>query len=464
VNVALQGTVDVNTRVLTVKVETYYTANSPAPTNSLTVMLLENGIHGPQSNYGTPYYNLANYNTDGTYNHNHVLRAALTPTFGMTIPNTTSGSSFNTTLTYTIPATYGISGKSTPCVLANIEVVAFVTESNVDIINAAHGPLTYSGLANTLDIGTNGLMVEPQVCAGNLNPSFKFTNNGSTAVTSAVFSYAINGGAATNFNWTGNVNPLQTSDLINLPAMAFAPLNSNSLTIDVVSVNGSPDQVTTNNVLKKTMISTDHLAPDLAIQVDFNQDRYGTETKWTVYDEVTGAIIESDGPFTNLGGNLTSLHTKNFDVEQNTCYRIVVTDDGGNGINGGFGAGGYTISANGEEVYKSNGKYAQKDIQFFKTINPLGVTKSAMNINSVKMYPNPASGSTALWVSLSQSEKINVSMVNSLGQQVMTKVVDMPAGNNSLQLNTEGLANGVYFVNVASQKGSVQQKLIVANK
>ena len=36
-NIALQGTINVQTRVLTVDVEVYYTANSPAATNSLNV-------------------------------------------------------------------------------------------------------------------------------------------------------------------------------------------------------------------------------------------------------------------------------------------------------------------------------------------------------------------------------------------------------------------------------------------
>jgi hypothetical protein len=106
-NVAVEGTVDATTRVLTYTAQVYYTANSPVGTNSLTVMLLEDKVLGIQSNYGTPtLYNAGNYNADGTYNHNHVLRKGLTAgNFGITIPVTTSGTTFTTTGTYTIPAT-----------------------------------------------------------------------------------------------------------------------------------------------------------------------------------------------------------------------------------------------------------------------------------------------------------------------------------------------------------------------
>jgi hypothetical protein len=462
-NVALQGTIDVNTRLLTVEAQVYYTANSPVSSNSLTIMLLENGIHGPQSNYGTPYYNLGNYNSDGTYNHNHVLRACITPTFGQTIPVTTSGTTYTTTLTYNIPASYGVTGKSTPCVLANLEVVAFVTESDVNIINAAHGPLKYSGLSKTTDIGTNALAVEPQVCAGNLNPSFKFTNNGSNAVTSAVFSYAVNGGATSTYSWTGNINPLQTSSVITLPAMAFTPQNTNSLNINVVSVNGTTDQDASNNALTKTVSVTNNIANDLTVEVDFVQDRYGSESKWTVYDEVTGNVIETDGPFSDLGSAGTQLHTKSFNVDINTCYKIVVEDSGGNGINGYGGAGTYSVISNGDVVMSSNGKYAKGETQFFKTYTNVGITKTAMNVRSVKLYPNPTSGNiTSLSVNLSQSETLAVNIVNSLGQQLYSKTADMQSGDNSLQINTDNLASGVYFVNVVSQKGAVQHKLIVS--
>ena len=88
----------------------YYTgAGSSA--DAITIMMLENGIKGKQSNYGSPLYNLANYDADGvTYNHNHVLRKTLTATYGTPITSFTSGSSFTTSVTYTIPATYGSTG------------------------------------------------------------------------------------------------------------------------------------------------------------------------------------------------------------------------------------------------------------------------------------------------------------------------------------------------------------------
>jgi hypothetical protein len=49
VNVATTATIDVNTRVMTVLVEAYYTGASPVATNRLNVAFLQNNTLGPQT-------------------------------------------------------------------------------------------------------------------------------------------------------------------------------------------------------------------------------------------------------------------------------------------------------------------------------------------------------------------------------------------------------------------------------
>jgi len=464
-NVALQGTIDVNTRMLNVEAQVYYTANSPVSSNSLTIMLLENKVIGPQSNYGLPYWNLPNYMPDGKYYHNHLLRKVLTPTFGQTIPATNSGTTFSTTVNYSIPLTFGATGKTTNCNLAELELVAFVTETDVKIINAAHGPIYYSSLANTLDIATNNLNVEATVCDGGINPTFEFTNNGSTPITSAVFSYAVNGGAPTNYTWTGTaVTALDQSPEIVLPSIAFTPQNNNTLTINVVSVNGSADQNAANNVITKAIPLTTKIANNLDMTMEFSQDRWGSETKWTLYEEQSNNIVATDGPWSNLGNNSTQLNTQNFTVNYNTCYKLVIEDTGGNGINLGFGTGGYVLKSDIATVLSSNGKFGYGETVFFKTRSDVGISESNLSISAVGLQPNPANNAAKVVFNLTQNENIAVSVINSLGQKVFEKASsNFNAGEASVEISTENFANGIYFVNVSSNKGTVTKKLTVAH-
>ncbi|WP_317898943.1 T9SS type A sorting domain-containing protein [Aurantibacillus circumpalustris] len=469
-NVALQGTINVTTRVLTVQAEVYYTGTSTVSTNNLHIMLLEDGIVGPQSNYGNPYWNSSNYNADGTYNHNHVLRKVITPGVGgLTIPTPTMGVTFSTTQSYTIPLTYGASGKTTECLLGRLELVGFVTETDRNTINAAAGPISLTGFTSTLDVATNSLKTETEICAGNLNPSFKFTNLGSTPVTAAVFSYKVNNGAVTNYNWTGAaINPMTTSGIITIPTIAFTPNASNSLDIDVVSVNGSTDQNLVNNPLAKTIAVTTKTANSLSMVMQFTQDQYGSESKWTVYDELTNAVIETDGPFTNLSASGTALHTKSFTIDSNTCYRLVVEDSYGDGINAGFGVGGYVLKSGTTALITSNGVYAKGEEKYYKSFRPampvvtVGILESNMNIGSVNLFPNPTSGNTSLSIELTQNETLSISVVNTIGQIVYSSVSnEMNAGKNTIQLNAQNWANGVYFVNISSDKGVTNKKLTV---
>ncbi|MEI8137433.1 MAG: Omp28-related outer membrane protein, partial [Bacteroidota bacterium] len=463
-NVALQGTVDVTTRVLTVVAQVYYTANSPSATNSLTIFLLEDKVIGPQHNYGAPVlYNAANYNPDGSYNHNHVLRKGLTPTFGITIPVTTAGTTFTTSVTYTVPLTFGVAGKTNPCLLGNLSLAAFVTETNQPTINGNHGPITLTGFANSLDITPTTLQSPASICSGiNTASSFKFSNLGSTPVTSAVFSYAYNGAAATNYSWTGTVNPMTQALTINLPQQTITPLASNSLVVTVVSVNGVADQNAANDVASNTMPLTTVIANNLSMQMDFTQDRYGSEDSWVVKDEVTGTTISSDGPFADLAANGILLHSKAFTIGANTCYKLVVTDAYGDGVNGGYGVGGYVLNSGATPIITSNGQYGTGETKLYKSALATSIFAPELNISDVRLFPNPTATTSKVSIVLSQNETISVLVLNSLGQEVYTSLANnYNAGTNEIILNTENWAVGIYNINIATSKGSVNKKLTV---
>ncbi len=464
-NVALQGTLDVQTRVLTIDVEVYYTANSPVPTNSLNVFLLESLIPGPQINGSN--VNLSNYNPDGTYNHNHVLRKAITPTFGMTIPTTTMGTLFTTQLTYTIPATYGAINKTTIPQLGNLEIIAFVTESDRKIINANEGPIVLSNFANAIDVASNNLTAEAFVCAGNLTPTMKFTNLGSTAVTSAVFSYAVNGGTPVNFNWSGNVNPMTPSQTFTLGTISFSPQATNTLVIDVVSVNGGADGDLSNNMLTKSIANNTVIANSINMQMDFTQDRYGSECKWTVYDEANNTTIATDGPWSDLASNGTLLHTKNFTVTTGTCYKLVVTDSYGDGINSGYGVGGYILRSGGAPLITSNGVYGKGETKLYKTfteiVDPVSIIESSAVFGQISVFPNPSSGLTTINFDLIQNDKLGVTVYNQLGQAVYElPAKNYTAGKQVLEMDASTWEAGLYNVVISGSSARQTKKLTIA--
>ena len=469
-NVALQGTINATTRVLTLQAQVYYTANSPVGTNYLTVMLLENNVPGPQTDYNQPVYNPTNYNVDGTYRHNHFLRKTLTLTLGNAVTPTTAGSTFNQTYTYTIPATYGAGTNTNTCMLGRLELVGFIAQTNVsasNIINGARGPLTLTNIPNTLDAAPVGLLSDAQVCAGNLqNIMFKFDNMGSTTITNAVFSYNINGGAPINYNFTGSVPPLTQSFPIALPNMLFSPVANNTLNVGVVSVNAATDQNPGNDLTSKLIPLTAVTANSVIMQMDFTQDRYGDEVGWGVYDEVAmtavpGATI-AYGTYPVLAANGTQLHTHTFVINPATCYKLVVMDQYGDGVNAGYGVGGYSLKSGLSAIITGNGTYGKGENKWYKSSVTAGIGTAGINISNVTVYPNPASSSANINIELSQNENINVVIINALGQSVYNESLSLDAGSNIIKLNSENWSNGLYNINMTTSKGSATQKLTIS--
>ncbi len=133
-NVALQAELDTLTRILTVKTETYFTGAGTA-SNKLTVVLMEDEVHGPQVN-GAAYYP-AMMNPDGTYTHNHLLRKTLTSATGDILSPTTVGSKVSKKYTFTVPAQFVNRAPD----MKNLRVAAFVAENNSEILTGAYGPI-----------------------------------------------------------------------------------------------------------------------------------------------------------------------------------------------------------------------------------------------------------------------------------------------------------------------------------
>ena len=466
-NVAIEGSVDATTRVLTYTAQVYYTANSPVSSNSLTIMLLEDKILGIQTNYGTPtLYNASNYNADGTYNHNHVLRAGLTAgNFGITIPVTTSGTTFTTSGSYTIPASYGAAGKTTPCLLGNIELAAFVTQTNSLTINGAYGPIAITNVANTVDAGVSTLVADAETCAGNLQPmKFNLTNNGSTNLTSASITYSVSGGSAMVYNYSGNLAPF-TQTVITLPAYSFPAASTNTLSVVVTSANGSTDPNASNNVVTKSIPLTTKVAnTPSTMSMIFKTDQYGSESTWEVQEEISGTVVASGGPYTDLAAAGTSVQpTVTFAANPNMCYKTVINDSYGDGYNAGTGVGGYTITSGGTNVYTRSTAFTTQDIALWKTANVTGVNEVNSAISNISVYPSPAKNAASLSLDLVQNENVTITVLNTVGAVVYNESLsNLSAGNHVVNFNTENWASGMYNINISTNNGTTNRKLVIA--
>jgi hypothetical protein len=82
--------------------------------------------------------------------------------------------------------------------------------------------------------------------------------------------------------------------------------------------------------------------------------------------------------------------------------------------------------------------------------------------SAISVYPSPASEFTTLSVNSASSINAVVSVVNTLGEVVYNSSSWLNAGLNNLNINTENLNNGVYFISVETTEGVMNTSFVVS--
>jgi len=150
VNIAGQAYLHPTTRQMYVYIEAYYTSNCPVSTNKLNVALLQDNIIA----YQKGAYNYPAMQVGNDYRHNHVLRDMITNSaLGDNITGSkTAGTTYTRTISYNVHATYPDTGaRKIPTVLADLQLLAWIAESDRNIIAVCKIPITITTSATIFE-------------------------------------------------------------------------------------------------------------------------------------------------------------------------------------------------------------------------------------------------------------------------------------------------------------------------
>jgi len=96
------------------------------------------------------------------------------------------------------------------------------------------------------------------------------------------------------------------------------------------------------------------------------------------------------------------------------------------------------------------------------TLSTVGIIENASNIDNTTIYPNPAKDKITITIDASNDKTCNITIVDVTGKLVFEKKNQLLIkGNNTLDVNTQGLVDGTYFVKINSGSNSKTTKLIV---
>ena len=500
VNLGMQADWDITTNEATITLQAYFTGNSTASSERLHLYLLQDDIEGKQSAGSTYYPEMVLPN--GLYNHKKMLRNMFFGLNGITLPNNSLGSLFDTTFSVSIQDFYpSVSGSTNVMTeIGKMSFVLFTTDqSNRNVETAIKVAPNYTGLT-ALDASAEGASVESPSCGWQVNPKFAFENLGQSAVTSLQLRYDINNGTEVNYTWNGQVDQFSSTE-ITLPTYYYLPQANNIITAEIIAVNGSADDVSSNNVATNNFNVDASGYNTTSISLDLRLDDWGSEVTWGVYDangdfvpardNITGTTYTSPIVYPD---QLTSANNQFFytiNLNDFDCYSIIYEDSYGDGLGGnptgsftftdpttsaplltGSGASiGSGLSAAFFTTNSTGGSNATTDLTETTDSDNDGVTDlDELNLGSnpndpnsqptsiddlanlgVSIYPNPSTGI----INLESASRVNYRVMDALGKVITSGNVE---GNKSLNLSSA--ASGLYTLSVIDASGNVSSGII----
>jgi hypothetical protein len=96
-----------------------------------------------------------------------------------------------------------------------------------------------------------------------------------------------------------------------------------------------------------------------------------------------------------------------------------------------------------------------------KTVNITTAVKDIDAIESVLVYPNPTAANLMVSIQASTAKNLTMNVQNIVGQSVMTNVVNLNSGANNIEVATESLQNGSYFLQLSDEIGTKTIKFVV---
>jgi hypothetical protein len=385
---------------------------------NLFLAVIEKHIHlpNPQPNGEQDFYN--------------VLKALVPSSGGTSLPATWEENDYITVqFTWDVFGFYDIN---------EIGLIGFIQTNGSSHAVEQSGYGTNENFAPNYNVDMAVLDIEtPQVlCNNSVSPKITIRNQGVDPITSAVIKYSVNGGEESIYNWSGNLNLLE-SEIVELNPISFDTESSYNISVIIENPNNTTDEYVKNNTLSVNIAQSAYMPQNckVAILTDGNPE----ETTWDIKNSA-GEIIASGGPY-----SMTSIFLEPFEWTGNDCFTFTIYDAGGNGLDGGF----YKIVNSSTQViwqgtndfkFATSAEFAFDDVMKLDLVPALG---------EIKVYPNPIFDKSNIEFTLPEQSIVHLGVYNIIGKKVIEVYRGaLSAGNNKFDLNTEGLESGVYFVHL----------------
>ncbi len=279
-------------------------------------------------------------------------------------------------------------------------------------------------------------------------PRITYKNNGTVPLTSALFTYWIEGGPTFEMPWTGALQPDQTVN-IQLPAIPVVT-GLNLLSVVCSAPNGGMDQAPLDDTLTYTFNAS---VPSAIVSLLLTLDNYGEDITWNLATE-TGTELYQGGPYPNFhNGEVDSVAF----CLTNGCYTFTILDGFGDGICCTEGDGSYLIRDTDGVIHAENdGQYGAMNVDQFCFVGvsiPDGARHTTLHI-----VPNPSHG--VFHMDLSSIEgPVRYSISDAIGRSIAHG--QLQGGSDRALIDLRSQLAGIYHITVSARDGRWVERLVI---
>lgn len=271
------------------------------------------------------------------------------------------------------------------------------------------------------------------VCGSEISLKTSVYNFSNTNVTKFNIYYKIDDQELQTIEWSGNISP-ENSQEIEIGNEFLNP-GIHQLTVYTDLPNGFRDL----NPFNDTLNINFEVKNGDQLNFSITSDNYGEEISWQITDEEDEIQFENNNILSNLQNNFQLC------LDNDICYTLTIFDQENDGICCDFGNG--FIEVNNQFF---SGTYNNEII-----IDLCQVISTNNNfVFDLNIYPNPTSG----LLNFESNETINfISLYNIHGKLLKT----FNPSAQKLNLNLDYLKQGIYLVQINTNKGNSIKKIIL---
>lgn len=289
-------------------------------------------------------------------------------------------------------------------------------------------------------------------------PAVIIQNSGSTPITSLEFEYYVDNGEVLSYAWTGELNFLDTTEVIlPVPNFTFWFGSSNHFNVIISNPNGATDEYLNNNHYRIEYNDPDAYEDDENLALHCLTNNYGYQTSYSLIDASGNILLERDG----LENNTWYIDELNLVPG---CYRIRIDDSADDGLywwhNSSQGTGAFLIKNEaGYTVKYFEPEFGRYAIYEFTVYNETNIEEQKVS-SIISVYPNPTADIVNLEVKGLKDQRFELTVFNTSMMSIKKQMVHINSEQFQYQFSLDDLPTGVYFVNLKNGQTNITKKIV----